>query len=240
MITGISAVADIERFRTFGSDHIALLLVVILITAWFLITSKKKPESPRLRFAEQLLAILLLAHWPLRTAIGLLYGMHTDWQNALPMHLCDWAAVAAAIALLNRNPRAVELSWFWGIGATLQGLLTPALTYPFPHPLWFTFFLLHGGVVIAAVQLVVGRRHPPSRKSWLSVLIASEIYIACALAVNTLLGTNYGFLSEKPSQPSLLDYFGDGVMHLVGLHIAMIIAITLLWLPFQLKRTQPA
>jgi len=240
MIHGISVVANIERFQTFGSDHIALLLIIAALITWFINTSARKPESQKLKIAERVLAILLLAHWPLKISIGLLYETHTGWQNALPMHLCDWAAIAAGIALLSRHRLAVELCWFWGLGATLQGLLTPALTYPFPHPFWFTFFLLHGGIVIAAIRLVIGRNNPPSRHSWLRALVASEIYIVSALAVNTLLGTNFGFLAEKPSQPSLLDYFGGWPMYLIGLQIAMIAAITVLWLPFQRRQSADA
>lgn len=238
MILGLTPVANIDRFQTFGSDHIALLLIVAALITWFLNTSERKPESSKLRIAERVLAILLLAQWPLKISLGIVYEIHTGWQNALPMHLCDWAAVAAGIALLNRHPWAIELCWFWGLGGTLQGLLTPALTYPFPHPFWFAFFLLHGGIVIASVQTVIGRNNSPSRNSWLRALIASEIYFICTMTVNTFLGTNFGFLAEKPSQPSLLDYFGDWPMYLIGMQIAMVLAITLLWLPFQ--RRQPA
>lgn len=240
MISGISAVTNNERFQTFGSDHIALLLIVAALVTWFINTSACKPENPKLKIAERVLAVLLLAHWPLRITIGILYETHIGWKHALPMHLCDWAAIAGGIALLNRNRLAVELCWFWGLGGTLQGLLTPALTYPFPHPFWFTFFLLHGGIVIAAMQVVIGRNNPPSRNSWLRALIASEIYFICTMTLNTFLGTNFGFLAEKPSQPSLLDYFGDWPMYLIALQIAMIAAITLLWLPFQRKRPSTA
>ncbi len=237
MISSISATASSERFQTFGGDHIAILLIVALLITWFRNTSARTPEDAKLRFAERLLAILLLAHWPLNIVLGIVYQTHTEWQIALPMHLCNWAAISAAIALLSQRPLAIELCWFWGLGGTLQGLLTPALTYPFPHPYWFTFFLLHGGIVIAAVQVVIGRNNPPKRASWLRALIATEIYFACALMVNTLLGTNFGFLAEKPSQPSLLDYFGDWPMYLIGLQIALVVAITLLWLPFQRRRS---
>lgn len=233
MTSCISAAASSERFQTFGDDHIALLLTVALLTTWFINTSAHAPESPKLKFAERVLAFLLLAHWPLKVALSIVYETYSGWPEALPMHLCDWAAITAAIALLNRRPLAVELCWFWGLGGTLQGLLTPALSYPFPHPYWFTFFLLHGGIVIAALQVVIGRDHPPSRRSWLRALIATEIYFAFALAVNALLGTNFGYLAEKPSQPSLLDFFGDWPIYLIGLQVALIVAITLLWLPFQ-------
>ena len=230
--------ANTERFQTFGGDHIALLLAVTLLTTWFINTSARRPESRKLKLAERVLAILLLAHWPMQVALGMIYQPDSGWQQILPMHLCEWAAFAAGIALLTKRQLAIELCWFWGLGGTLQGLLTPALTYPFPHPYWFIFFLLHGGIVIAALQMVIGRGNPPSRRSWLHAVIATEMYFITAVIVNTSCGTNFGFLAAKPSQPSILDYFGDWPYYLIPIQIGFATAITLLWLPFQIKRAK--
>ena len=41
------------------------------------------------------------------------------------------------------------------------------------------------------------------------VLLWSEIYLACALAVNALTGANYGFLAHRPAQSTMLDLFPD-------------------------------
>jgi uncharacterized membrane protein YwaF len=46
-------------------------------------------------------------------------------------------------------------------------------------------------------------------QSIVRVVIASEIYLASALAVNVLTGGNYGFLTHKPEQRSMLDLFSD-------------------------------
>ena len=70
------------------------------------------------------LAVLLIAGW-----VGwyLMLGAR-GWLtpgNALPLNLCDWAQGALIVALLSRNQRAYELGYFWGLGGTLQGVITP-------------------------------------------------------------------------------------------------------------------
>ncbi len=51
--------------------------------------------------------------------------------NLLPMHLCDWAAVAAIFTLLRPNQKSYELAYFWTLSGTLQATLTPELATAF-------------------------------------------------------------------------------------------------------------
>ena len=232
------ATSDDRGFAPFGPDHLVVLVVVAVASFLFCYRARRAPHSKALRAAEITLAVLLFAHWPLNVIIGIQREMHTGWEQALPMYLCSWAAIATGIALISRHWLAVELCWFWGLGGTLQGLITPALTYSFPDPFWFTFFLLHGGIVIASIHCVLGRKQFPPRASLWRAILAMEVYFFTALGVNALLGTNYGFLATKPSQPSLLDLFGEWPGYLIGIQVAGVIAMVLLWLPFQFRRKE--
>ena len=84
-------------------------------------------------------------------------------DNALPLNLCDWASAALIVALLTRNQLAYELGYFWGLGGTLQGVLTPTIYYDFPDPQFFFFFIQHGGVIAALLYLTLGTRHAARR-----------------------------------------------------------------------------
>ena len=55
------------------------------------------------------------------------------------MDLCDWAAIAALVALWP-NKWSYELTWFWSLSGTLQALLTPELAYSFPDLRFIVFF----------------------------------------------------------------------------------------------------
>ena len=45
----------------------------------------------------------------------------------LPLHLTDVVTVVSVLALWTARPLLVELTWFWGLTASLQAVLTPDL-----------------------------------------------------------------------------------------------------------------
>ena len=130
-----------------------------------------------------------------------------DAAHALPMQLCDWALFAVVAALLGRSQTCFELGYFWGLCGTLQALFTPALDRGMAWWRQLGFFLDHAGIVAGVLFLLLVPRIRP--RGLRRVLLWSEIYLAAALAVNALTGANYGFLSHRPEQPSLLDLFSD-------------------------------
>lgn len=76
--------------------------------------------------------------------------------NALPLNLCDWAQAALIVALLSRNQRAYELGYFWGLGGTLQGVITPDLPSGFPDLQFLLFMLDHAGLIAVVLYLTWG------------------------------------------------------------------------------------
>ncbi len=64
----------------------------------------------------------------------------SDIDNAVPLHLCDLAAITAGFALITRNRTLCLLTYFWGLAGTVQGIATPAIDIGFPHPAFFSFF----------------------------------------------------------------------------------------------------
>jgi hypothetical integral membrane protein (TIGR02206 family) len=75
------------------------------------------------------------------------------WEATLPMQMCDWAMVVIIVTLLTRNHRWFEVAYFWGIGGTLQAVLTPNLRYGFPDLRFMSFFVAHSGIIISVVFL---------------------------------------------------------------------------------------
>ena len=58
---------------------------------------------------------------------------------SLPLYICDVAALVGGVALVTRRRILVEVTWFWGLAGTLQGLLTPDHPIPFPSYDWIEF-----------------------------------------------------------------------------------------------------
>lgn len=128
---------------------------------------------------------------------------------ALPMQLCDWTLFAVVAALWFDWRTGFELGYFWGLGGTIQALFTPAIEASVGFIRLFGFFLAHSLIVVAVIYLMLARGLRPHPASLIRVIIASEIFLAAALTVNAYTGANYGFLTHRPSTPTLLDLFSD-------------------------------
>lgn len=152
-------------------------------------------------------------------------------QNLLPMHLCDWASIAAAITLLWPNQRSYELAYFWAFSGTLQALLTPELAVDFPDLRFIIFFLSHCTVIASVLYLTLrGMRPYPS--SLPRVAAWSLGYMALAIAINTFVGTNFGYLRLKPFTPSVLDYLAPWPWYIPELVVIGIVSILIYYAPF--------
>jgi hypothetical integral membrane protein (TIGR02206 family) len=161
-----------------------------------------------------------------------------DWAAAssLPLALCNVSVLVAAAACWWRRPLLVELTWFWGMAASLQAVLTPDVTSPFPQLDFFQYAVGHVAIVVAAAFLVIGMGIEPRRGAVVRVLAITAAYTALVGVVDDLTDANYMFLRAKPSTPSLLDLFGPWPWYLLGAIGVAVILVLLLDLPFWLKR----
>jgi len=153
----------------------------------------------------------------------------------LPMHLCDWAVISAVLALLFRWRLAYVLTYFWGLAGTVQALLTPDLAFDFPDLRFMTFFLAHGTIVVSVFHLTFATPlKPRTRDVWVA-FGWTNLYAAVAIAVNLLVGANYGYLCAKPLHSSLLDYLGPWPWYVLSLEALALAAFWLCFSPFLLR-----
>lgn len=223
-----------QPFHVLGPSHVTVLFLTVLIT-FLMVRAARKGETAGLRASERLLALLLLAEWPVNVLVSVALG-ELDVDHVLPAHFCDVAAILGAGALLTRKHELCELLYFWGLSGTMQGLLTPALQVDFPSVRFFVFFALHAGVVMAALYIVLGKQITPRRGAVRRAMAWMLAYAALAAFLNLLLGSNYGFLCSKPSTGSLLDVLGPWPWYVGSLGIVAFVLFTLLDLPFRHRR----
>ncbi len=197
-------------------------------------------RSPaRDRNVRGLLAILLIGGWLGWYAMLWARGWLAP-GNALPLNLCDWAQGALIIALLSRNQRAYELGYFWGLGGTLQGVITPDVPSGFPDLQFLLFMLDHAGLIAALLYLTWGTGMRPVTASLPRVILATLLYVVIAGAADYALGTNYGFLRGKGDHVSLLTWLAPwpwyiGELVLIGL-VSMLVYYAPFWLSDRLRR----
>ena len=218
-------------FRAFGPSHLAVLATAAALTAALSIHARRHPSGRSTRPFAWALAILLL----LDEIAVIAVAAHTDLptlKDHLPFQLCDCVIFAAVAALLWRHQQAYELSYFWGLSGTFQALLTPDLAEDFPHPHFFTFQILHAGVVVAILYLTIGLRMRPHWRSVLRAWLWLQAYVAITALIDRLLDSNYGYLRAKPIQASLFDYLGPWPWYLLSLEALSLALFALCYTPF--------
>ncbi|MDQ5832214.1 MAG: TIGR02206 family membrane protein [Actinomycetota bacterium] len=189
------------------------------------------------RLVARGLAVLLIAAvlaYHLVVALRGSYALDFD----LPLHLTDAVTVVAALALWSLRPLPFELTYFWGLTASLLAVLTPALGADdsYPSLLFWHYFVTHSGVVLAAVFLAFGLGLTARPRAVGRVFLATAAWAALAAVGNALTGGNYMFLRERPETPSLLDYLGPWPWYILSTALLALALFALLDLPFRRRR----
>ncbi|MGH6635872.1 MAG: TIGR02206 family membrane protein [Gammaproteobacteria bacterium] len=220
-------------FEPLASDHSMVLGLTVTIVVAMLLARRRfrTPADERYRYA--LASVLVLAE-----VTGWIGGI---WQGTLifPFNLCDLAAAATIWALLlPRHHKACLLAYFWGLAGSAHAIITPDLSVPVRSFWGAQFFLTHAGIVWGATYLAATGRVRPNWPSLVWVWLMSNLYALAAVLLNWGLGTNYGYLADKPSHPSLLDYLGPWPYYILGLEIVGIISLLFWYAPLAIVRAR--
>jgi hypothetical integral membrane protein (TIGR02206 family) len=182
------------------------------------------------------LAVLIAATYLVEHATFVARG-EWDVQRHLPLHLTDVVTIVSVLALWTRHLRLVELTYFWALTASLQALLTPNLTADTATIFVWTFFITHGGAIVATILLVAGRRIVPPAGAVGRVFGATVVVAAAAAVGDLVTGGNYWFLREKPSTASLLDVMGPWPVYIAVAGAFGLALFALLDLPLRRARS---
>jgi len=222
-------------FASYSATHVSALLVFALLAVLLLLWGRKlaKPAKRKLTTTLGWLCGALTAiNW-------LCYACSREsfnWLEILPLHMCDITAMVACYALLSRNYFALEFCYFFGLGAAIQGLLTPNLHADYPDPVYFSFFLHHGLLVAIALYIPLVLKWRARSKAIRRMMLFGNLYLLATMPINFLLKTNFGFTREVPPGGSLLSHLGDWPYYLLSLQFIGLIMLGSLYFPFVYKR----
>lgn len=232
----------VERFSPYGSSHVAVLVLFAVGAAAVITAGHRYQDTPTAEWISKLLALAILAVQVPFTIYTLLPGQF-DLNTSLPLQLSDLAWMAAAYALWTLRPWAFALTYYWGLTLTSQALITPALDgFDFPHLHFLMFFSYHLLVVWAALYLTFGLGMRPDWRGYGITVAATVCWALVMLAFNTVAGSNYGFLNDKPPSGSLLNVLGDWPWYLLAelaIGLAVWALITWPWVRTPTHRQPP-
>ena len=220
------------EFQPYGLPHLTVIALTIVLP-FALAAIARRTRSQRL---ENIIIGVLSAVLVLNYVVYLIFIRSrgtTTWQQMLPMQLCDWGIVVVIVAMWTGNQRWFEVAYFWGLGGTLQAVLTPDVRYGFPDWRFLSFFTSHCGIIIGVVFLMLTRRYRPYPMSIVRVFLWSEFYFVVTFITDKLTGFNYGFLLHKPEAFSILSFLSDSQpLYLVQMHGLALSFFLALYVPF--------
>ncbi|HUE40372.1 MAG TPA: TIGR02206 family membrane protein [Chthoniobacterales bacterium] len=223
---------SMSEFRPFSPSHLVVIFLTIsvpLVLALIVHRTKSRFLERSICFA---ISALLLINYVAYLIVARQFGV-AEWQKMLPMQLCDWAMIVIIGALWTGNRRWLEVAYFWGIGGTLQAIITPNLRFGFPDLRFISFFVAHSGIIIGTVFLMLIYGFRPRAVGILRTFAWTEVYFVVAFTTDLLTGENYGFLLHKPEAASLLSFLSDSrPLYLLEFHILAFVFFALLYAPF--------
>ncbi len=232
-----------EPFAPYGQTHCAMLL--LCAGGWLLAIRAARrrrgtPRERRFRLAFGRSILLLNAAW---LAWKVTPGRF-DLADSLPLHLCDAAWMAAAWSLLSGgDPRRLrhQLVYYWGLGLSPLGLLTPDLDAgPATIGFW-VFWIRHWQIVGAALVNLAAFRVRPSWRAFLGACAVTAALVAPVTLLNAACGTFYFYTGPSlPGNPTPLDLLGRWPLRILWIVLLTALLFFLMTLPAAFRRKRGA
>ncbi|MEZ6196561.1 MAG: TIGR02206 family membrane protein [Planctomycetota bacterium] len=207
-----------DEFRPYGVVHLVVVVAALAILVALVRRARRVKGSPEERPFRLRLGMAILAG-NLAMQTYRLLPAHWNPDVSLPLHLCDFAWMAAAWSILSRRDGPGWLVYYWGLGLSWQAFLTPTVDDGFAHPEFWAFWFLHGGIVAVALVNAFAFGPRPSWRGFVFTVATTLVLFLAVLGVNLALDTPYFFNSPD-----------DG--HVEGTPIALLGAwpLRLVWL----------
>lgn len=215
-------------------EHLITLLVIAGLIGALVAATRLRPGAWTVPAGRMLAAVILgneIGWW---VWLGIHHAYSASY--ALPFQLCDVVAFVSVAALWTRRPLLVELTYFWGLAGTANGLISPDVSEHFPAYPFLQYFIQHGAIVAAALFLVVGLRLAPRPWASARVLALTMGLVVFDSFINLVTDGNYLYLRHTPGVHSLLDLMGGWPWYIVGATGLAVVLFAALDLPFVISR----
>ncbi len=223
-----------QAFTLFSGSHTVSILITYLIIAAILIWVSRQSTEIK-KYAEVSIGVLLITHYFMQFLHAISFDL--SWQEIIPLHMCDFSKLAIGLYLLGYDKRLFYCALFWGTIPASMALLTPALTYGYPHPEYINFYYGHGLILLGVGMPVFVSKMRPQFSDFIYVVKITLVMTGAIFILNHLLGqdANFWYLKDKPNGDTIINLFPTAPFHIIGLIPVAIFAFYLTYLPYQLK-----
>ena len=228
---------NFPAFEVFGTQHLVTLLLCAAVIYLYPKFFQNKDEAKQI-LGGKILAGIMILHMITQPIYDVLL-FELPWKEEFPLHMCDFSMLAMIVYLLKQNAPKIlfHCAYFWGICGATMAMATPDLEYGFPHGEYSPFFWGHSLILLAVFYVLMVRKERPILKDILKVIGVTLVLLIFVYIANLLIGppANYWYLVARPVDGTLMDYFPDPPLHLIGTIPLAILLFYVAYLPLQIK-----
>ncbi|RIW37362.1 TIGR02206 family membrane protein [Bacillus salacetis] len=221
------SVTEVDMFELFSVPHNVMLLLFIAVALWFIFfRDVLMPFSRWIKWS--LFAILILSEVSQQ-----LWLILTDqWEiGNLPLHLCSISTFIALYLFIKPSKKAFYLLFFTGSLPAILSMVTPELTYQFPHFRFLKYFLHHAAISWSVLYFIIYEGYRVPKKAVLKAFLLLNVIALPIFFINLLLDTNFFYLASPTESTTILSFFGSGILYYLILEIAALIVFVITYLP---------
>ena len=226
-------------FESFGVQHAVTIATVTAMIAAMCWAGRRLRGTTTGRRYEIGLAACVWILWISYQAYDYIkYGFEPG--NTLPLQMCDFVAVFAALVFVRPDRRLQSLVYFWGLALGSQAIFTPDMAGGPGSIAFYWFWLYHLFIVGAGVYVVVVQGFRPQLSDLLFAIAMGLLYVIAMFTINAIFDLNYGYVGRAtPGRPTLIDVLGPWPFRVVSMVLLGAIGMTVLWLPWAIARWRP-
>ena len=216
-------------------EHLVPLALLVVAAVLLCVAARRAPGRWIDAVATIIALVLVIAELSWQPYVL----AHHAWSAgaSLPVQLCDVGGFVAAAALLWRRLLLVEIAYFWGVGGTLQAVLTPDLgDQHFPSFPYLQFYVTHDLVILAALFLVIGLALYPRPGAVRRIFLLTVAFAVLVGLIDLATGGNYMYLRQVPGSGSLLNLMGPWPWYIAAGAVLTLVVLAILNAPFRLSR----
>ena len=227
--------------NSFSFQHVLVIFISIILCTWFPLFARNRLSSRTQLWVLRVVSMIVCAGILSSSIFRMIDGSFL-WRENLPLNICNTFALILPFLFWNKPSRhLVEVFYYIILAGTLQAVLTPDLDQGFPHVLFFSYWVVHIGLILYILSAVMIWRIYPRFIAMFYSILWFNAYVLIIMIFNYFTGSNYLYLMEKPTVGTLMDFLGPWPWYILTGQPLGLLLFFLSWLPFaRFKSTKPS
>lgn len=225
---------EYSDFAMWSATHLYTLLCIAVLICAILVWGRRMNTNGRNRLCKSI-AVANLGVFISEYTWRFIYDNREHLiREELPLHFCAVMAILCFIALWWGPRWARSLVYFGVLSASVQGLITPVISYGFPSLYFFIFFISHSLLLLSALAIPILTDWEAKAKDPLRSVLLMNLYLIVIHPINLILNSNYGYTTAAPAG-TILEGLGAAPWYYLWLELPALGLFYLMYIPVRRK-----